>query len=206
MRTAVFGGTFDPVHRGHLHLINSLANLTDYERLLVIPVAQPPHKQHEAQVSNDDRLAMLALALEEYEGLYPQSRSVNIQVEALEIERGGVSYMFDTVSELYGRYSIDGQIGMVLGDDLLAGLRRWYRFDELRHKVEFIIIRRTLLAPPQVLPPGVRGRFLDNPIMEDSSTAVRELIAAGRATKKNLLPLVTDRVADYLLDHGLYTS
>lgn len=205
MRTAVIGGTFDPVHLGHLHLIHSLIEATDYQRILIIPVAHPPHKKHEHSVSDADRVEMLNIALQEYPTLYPHDREVEMVVDTCEIDRGGISYMYDTVNELYHRYQVEGEIGMVLGDDLLSGLRRWYRFEELRHKVEFIVIRRTE-QPLQQFPPGVRGRLLDNPVMEDSSTQVRELIRTGEATVNNLAPLVSPKVIDYLLTYGLYRS
>lgn len=204
MRTAVIGGTFDPVHLGHLHLLHSLVTLTDYQRVLVIPVAKPAHKPHEKSVSDADRITMLKLALDEYKILYPDNREVELLVEDIEIKRGGTSYMFDTVNELYNRYKISGQIGIVLGDDLLPGLRRWYRFDQLRHQVEFIVCRRTKVAPPQILPPGVRGKFLSNPVMEDSSTSVRNLIAQANFDKEVLLSLVPNKVVEYILENGLY--
>ncbi|MDD3822475.1 MAG: nicotinate (nicotinamide) nucleotide adenylyltransferase [Sphaerochaetaceae bacterium] len=206
MKTAVIGGTFDPVHLGHLHLLHSLIGLTDYEHVLIIPVASPPHKRHEKSVTNEDRLTMLRLALDEYHDLYPSERETIIGIDTCEMDRGGTSYMFDTVHELYQRYDVDGQIGVVLGDDLLAGLRRWYRFDELRHKVEFIICRRTEERPPQVLPPGVRGRFLENPVMIDSSTSVRTAIASGEADPERLATLVPKSVVHYILEHELYRT
>lgn len=206
MRTAVIGGTFDPVHLGHLHLLHSLVELTDYERVLIIPVANPAHKVHEHSVTDQVRLHMLALALDEYQNLYPNDREVEIIIEKLEIERGGTSYMFDTVGQLYSRYQIEGQIGIVLGDDLLNGLRRWYRFDELRHQVEFIVCRRQKIAPAQIFPPGVRGRFLNNPVMEDSSTSVRNLIATKNVDKSVLLSLVPTSVLEYILENDLYRT
>jgi nicotinate-nucleotide adenylyltransferase len=206
MRTAVIGGTYDPVHLGHLHLLHSLIELTDYERILVIPVASPPHKPHEQSVSNEDRLHMLRLALDEYRIIYPSDRATEILIDTCEIDRGGTSYMFDTINELYQRYHVENQIGVVIGDDLLGGLRRWYRFDELRHQVEFIICRRTKERPAQVLPPGVRGRFLENPVMEDSSTTVRTLIASGNFDAKGLMDLIPSSIVPYILEHELYRT
>lgn len=112
--------------------------------------------------------------------------------------------MFDTVQELYKRYTIDGQIGMVIGDDLLAGLRRWYRFDELRHDVEFIVCRRAVHRPQQKLPPGTLGTFLENPVLVDSSTQVRHMLAEGVNTSDELTSLLSESVVHYILEHGLY--
>ena len=206
MRTAVIGGTFDPVHLGHMHLLDHLIELTDFDRVLMVPVANPPHKKHEHTVSTQDRIRMLHLALDEYPSLYPDDRKVDILVELCEIERGGTSYMFDTVAELYRMYDIEGRIGMVVGDDLLSGLRRWYRFEELRHEVEFIICRRSPVRPPQILPPGVEGRFLENPVMEDSSTHIRSLLAEGKVEYSHLASLMPKSVVHYIQDYGLYSD
>lgn len=206
MKTAVIGGTYDPVHLGHLHLLHSLVELTDYERVLVIPVASPPHKKHEQSVSNEDRLHMLDLALQEYRQLYDSDRDVELLIDTCEIDRGGISYMYDTVNELYQRYDVDGLIGVVIGDDLLSGLRRWYRFEDLRHSAEFIVCRRLHERPVQVLPPGVRGQFLENPVMEDSSTAVRSMIGNGSADREKLASLVPQSVVHYILEHELYRA
>lgn len=205
MKTAVIGGTFDPVHLGHLHLLHSLVELTDYERVLLIPVANPPHKRHESSVSTDNRINMLHLALDQYYEIYPTDRKVEVLVELCEIERGGTSFMFDTVEELYKKYDVDGKIGMVIGDDLLSGLRRWYRFDELRHAVEFIVCRRARVRPQQLLPPGVEGRFLENPVMEDSSTHIRKVLLEGESTFEELASLLPKSVVQYIQDYGLYT-
>ncbi len=205
MKTAVIGGTFDPVHLGHLHLLNSLVEMTDYERILIVPVANPPHKQREVSALAEHRVTMLNLALNDYEELYDGKRSVEIFVEQVEIERGGTSFMYDTVQELYKRYTIEGKIGMVIGDDLLAGLRRWYRFDELRHDVEFIVCRRAVKRPRQKLPPGTLGYFLENQVLEDSSTQVRQLLAHENYTIDELASLLSKSVVHYILEHGLYT-
>ena len=206
MRTAVIGGTFDPVHLGHLHLIYSLLQLTDYERIIIIPAAKPPHKPNEPVVTSEARLAMLELALLDYTRLYPKGRSVHILIDTCEIDRGGTSYMFDTVNELHQRYDIDGKIGMVIGDDLVPGLRRWYRFDELRNQVRFIILRRSGEERSHLLPPGVMARFLENPILVDSSTQVRNLLAGGEATESELTALVSPSVANYIMEHELYQN
>jgi nicotinate-nucleotide adenylyltransferase len=204
MKTAVIGGTFDPVHLGHLHLLHSLIEFTDYQRVLIVPVANPPHKEREAAVSAQDRVSMLNLALDDYHQIYTDDREVQILIDQLEIERGGTSYMFDTVQEIYKRYEITGQLGMVIGDDLLPGLRRWYRFDELRHSVEFIICRRAAVRPQQILPPGVVGTFLENPILEDSSTHIRELLSKKQNFDYELTSLLPKSVVQFIEEHGLY--
>lgn len=206
MRTAVFGGTFDPVHLGHLHLIHSLVKYTDYERIIIIPAASPPHKCNEPEVTGADRLAMLSLALDDFNHLYKDVRETQLIIDTCEIDRGGVSYMYDTVSELYQRYSIDDKIGLVIGDDLVAGLRRWYRFNELRNLVEIVVVRRTKEELRELLPPGVKIKFLSNPIFTDSSTQVRTLIAGGKRVEEELGALVSSSVANYILENGLYKT
>lgn len=206
MKTAVIGGTFDPVHLGHMHLLHSLVELTDYQRVLLIPVANPPHKKQEPQVSTSDRIEMLHLAFDRYYEVYPSDRKIEIIIELNEIERGGTSFMYDTVEDLYKKYTIEGRIGMVIGDDLLSGLRRWYRFEELRHEVEFIVCRRAPTRPSQILPPGVIGTFLENPVMEDSSTQIRKLLSHGEATYEKLASLLPKSVVEYIQGYGLYKN
>lgn len=203
MRTAILGGTFDPVHLGHLHLVHCLAVDTDYERVIVIPVANPPHKEYEASVSDSDRIAMLRLALAGYTRYYPHDRKIDPVVDDCEIKRGGVSYMYDTVVDVLQRYAVTETLGMVVGDDLLEGLSGWHRFPQLSAMVEFIVCRRMEERPPHTFPPGSRGRFIDNPVIPYSSSGIRNLIASG-ASAEDLASLIPDSVIHYIDEHGLY--
>jgi len=203
MRTAIIGGTFDPVHNGHLHLLHNLIEKTDYQRILFIPVHIPSHKNYTQRATDGQRLEMLDLALAAYPSVFPQDRSVQIICDDCEIRREGISYTFDTVTALGDRYSIEGRVAIVIGDDLLAGLPTWYRFDELKTMVDFVVFRRKPQMPPRLLPQGAYGRFIDNPVLDDSSTLIRKIITTGKM--EELTSLIPQSVVQYIRNHGLYT-
>jgi nicotinate-nucleotide adenylyltransferase len=205
MKTAIIGGTFDPVHNGHLHLLHWLVATTDYQRILFIPVFLPPHKTYRKRVSDQDRIGMLKLALQAYPGKYPEDRAVELVVDDCEIRRQGVSYMFDTVRDVLIRYHVEGRPAVVIGDDLLPGLTSWHRFEELRGLVDFLVFNRSPDVSIRVMPSMVSGRVMENPLLGDSSTEIREILHSG-ATDVDLASLMPLSVVDYIRKHGLYTD
>ena len=120
--TAMVGGSFNPVHLGHLHLIHTVVTSTRYHRFIFVPVAQNNFKRDASLAAAHHRLAMLHLSFASYKGLYPDDPPLELVSDACEIERGGVSYTYDTVKHLYLTYSIRGRLGLVMGDDLLSNL------------------------------------------------------------------------------------
>jgi nicotinate-nucleotide adenylyltransferase len=205
MRTAIIGGTFDPVHNGHLHLLHGVLAYTAYQRVIFIPVSMPPHKAYTKRVSDQDRLAMLELALQSYRNFYPYDREVEVVVDDCEIRRGGVSYMYDTVKDIVKRYSLQGRPAIVIGDDLLEGLTRWHRYAELCEIVDFLVFRRLESSVDRRLPEGAQGALIDNPVLVDSSTMIRELLEKG-GTDEMLASLIPRSVVQYIQAYGLYTN
>lgn len=142
IKTAILGGSFDPVHLGHLYLLHNAVINTDYSRFILIPAKVSNFKLDSRPVSTDeDRLKMLQLAVEDYYELYPNDKK-EILVSDSEIKRGGISYTYDTVMGIKEQYDIDGRLGLLIGDDHIAALKKWYRFEDLKDEVEFIICPR----------------------------------------------------------------
>lgn len=210
LSTAMIGGSFDPVHLGHLHLIHCVVANTLYQRIILVPVALNNFKQDEQPPAPaDDRLAMLHLAIGQYQEIYPQDRAIELIVDSCELDRGGVSYTYDTVRYLYDTYQIDGTISVVMGDDLLKGLPRWHRFAQLKEIVDFIVCRREDDAPSPDVPEGVRIRFIDNAVKEDSSSYIRQRCAKLASDEKlpaEVVSLMPGKVAEYVQERHLYRA
>ena len=137
MKIAVLGGSFNPIHIGHLALADEVCSVLDYDRILFIPTCQAPHKESRDAVRAEDRLEMVRLACEGDE---------RFEAESCEIDRGGVSYTWDTVAFLEEKYAgvLEGKIGLILGDDLLPGFRLWKHAEELARKCRLILARRPM--------------------------------------------------------------
>ncbi|MCK5155676.1 MAG: nicotinate-nicotinamide nucleotide adenylyltransferase, partial [Spirochaetales bacterium] len=132
-KTAVIGGTFNPVHNGHIFLAQLLINETEYSRLIFIPVNKPSHKIEEVVMSAEHRVNMLQMSIQDI-----SSNEKEIILDDCEISRGGLSYSLDTVNYIYNTYEVDGKLGFIIGDDLAATLSTWYKWDILKEKVTFL--------------------------------------------------------------------
>lgn len=204
--TALMGGSFDPVHLGHLHLIHEVLRATGYRRFILVPVLKNNFKQDRIPAPGKDRYEMLRLAVKAYPSLYPKDPKISLVVDPMELERGGISYTSDTVDAVYRKYPVDGKLGLVMGDDLLEGLPGWHDFDSLRDVVTFVVVRREP-KPVAWNGPEIDMRLVDAPVFEDSSTDIREAI--GSLKKNAPLPrivraLMPEEVADYVEKHRLY--
>ncbi len=206
MPTAMVGGSFDPIHLGHLHLIHTVAEQTEYRRIILVPVGRNHFKPDARPLAAHHRLAMIHLACAHYRTLYSDDMAVQLVVEECELNRVGISYTYDTVTELYRRYPIKDRLAVVMGDDLLADLNRWYGYEELKRLVSFVIIRREEQGL-SFADPGADLRYLDNRRLEDSSTTIRAAMAAlgpDQAMPPSIADLLSPEVAAYIERERLY--
>ncbi|MFA6133780.1 MAG: nicotinate-nucleotide adenylyltransferase [Phycisphaerae bacterium] len=199
----LLGGTFDPVHHGHLIIARSIAEQCNFEKVLLIPAASPPHKAP-ARASAEHRLAMLRLAIEG-ESLF--------DICDIELTRQGPSYTLDTLTVLRKRY-VD-QIGLhwVIGADMLEGLPRWRRASEVVRLARITVA----LRPPwqdrleeifagvekelgEAVVSGLRQSTVRTPLIDISSTTIRQRVGEG----KSIRYLVPEPVRQYIERHGLY--
>ncbi len=187
MKTVLIGGSFNPVHNGHLYIGEEVRKQLNYEKILYVPTFIPPHKESVSAVTPLQRLEMLFLALDGNEGA----------VLDCEITRGGVSYTYDTVAYLYDTQAVTGKVGLVIGDDLLEGFTKWYRWKDLSSMVDLYVVHRKFRSEIHFEIPHV---YLNNLMLPLSSGNIRKRIAQGRAFRY----LVPERVYAYIEDHGLY--
>jgi len=192
MRIAIFGGSFDPVHHGHLLLAQDAVEQLKLDRLVFVPAGVNPHKLHNApQAEGRLRLAMLQAAIADYPG-------DKFAIETLELEREGPSFTADTVEAFQRRWP-GAQLFLLLGEDNLVKLHTWHRVEWLRETVEFVCFGRQTIEEQGV--PAEKCVRLERRI-DISSTEVRLRIAAGRSIRY----LVPEAVRALIHDHSLYQS
>ena len=191
-RLGVYGGTFDPIHTGHLVIARGVVDHCALDRLLFVPSARPPHKQGHAIASADDRYRMAQLAARQ-EPL--------LEVSDLEINRPGLSYTVDTLEALRRKYSASSEIYLVIGADSLLEMDTWHAPDRIFELATVVTVPR----PGKDLA-GVDPRWRDRvltihlPEIDISSTDIRRRAREGLP----IAPMVPGEVADYIETHGLY--
>ena len=190
-RTLLFGGSFDPVHMGHMHLMKMARKFTSYERIILMVARISNFKQESRPASGQDRIAMLKLAVDEFLSENPDF-PIEIVISPMEIERSGVSYTYDTVKAVYDSFDIEGKLGFMMGDDLLPSLHKWYRYEELKKIVTFVCFTRD---GNKVVKDSDADIFLiESPIVTASSTDIRN-------GDYSMLP---SSVRAYIEKHNLY--
>jgi nicotinate-nucleotide adenylyltransferase len=195
MRLGIFGGSFDPPHVGHLLVAQDAVTALSLDRLLIVPAAQQPLKQGQ-QTPAIDRLAMVQRC---FAGV------PSLVVDPVEIDRGGLSYMVDTVESLQRREP-SAVLHLLLGEDAFATLPRWREPERLRSMVRLVVLRRNSAgdsaasSPWQQATPDSSVLHLATRRVDVSSTEIRERVRAGRSIRG----FVTDAVAEYIESTGLY--
>ena len=200
--TAVFGGTFDPVHAGHIGLADYLLKTGRVSRVVFLPAPHPPHKPGNDPASFADRAAMLRAAVEGHAGM---------SVSELEAERTGPSYAVDTLDILKKRYPAERFV-WVVGSDSLNQLHLWHEAERLVRENRFLTYPRPgaeadldLLRsvwPPELFDKLSGGILNDAPEFDPSSTMVRRCLAGqGPDACRDMLP---EPVLNYIEKHNLY--
>ncbi len=202
MRLGVFGGSFDPIHFGHLLLAETCREQSRLDQVLLMPAAVPPHKQDHELTPVRDRLTMLELAIAGHEQL---------AVSTIEIDRGGVSYTIDTLSALAEQYP-QAELFFLMGADSLNDLPTWREPQRLCELAIPLVVRRAGAPEPdftaivELVTPQrlevIRQHQVEMPIIELSSTDIRARVATGRSIRYR-----TPRAVEkYIETQGLYRS
>jgi nicotinate-nucleotide adenylyltransferase len=181
-RIGVFGGTFDPVHVGHLAIANSALEELALDRVIFVPAQRSPLKGDDPVASGADRVTMLEAAVVD------EPRFV---VSRAELEREGPSYTVDTLERMRGQ----GELYLILGSDAYADFARWRDPERIRSLATIVIAARP--GAPNA-PKG--ARVLDSPLMDVSSRELRARAARGRSLRY----LVPEAALRYIEEHRLY--
>lgn len=199
-RLGLLGGTFDPIHYGHLIAAQTACEGLALDGVLFVPCGIPPHKDAAAVAPAADRLALTTAATAD---------NPRFKVSRVEIDRSGPSYTYDTLALLSQQYEGDEWF-VLIGLDAFAGIFSWHRWEDLFHLAEFVVVGRpgyngSLLEKTLArLTPGQRQRVrsLSIPSLDISSTDIRRRIRAGRSVRY-LLPEAVRRI---IKEKGLYTN
>lgn len=199
-RLGVLGGTFNPVHTGHLVLAQNAMESFGLSRVIFVPCEQPPHKNPAGLLPSRHRVAMLKAAVED---------NFNFEVSEIETQRRDVSYTIDTVRELLKRHQ-ESELFFIIGSDSLMELHSWKQIDELLDLCTFITIIRPGIDMEKLLSADLgvgvehqerlRANMVQGQLMDISSSDIRHRIAEGMSIKY----LVPPSVEMYIAEHNLY--
>ncbi|MBF0253870.1 MAG: nicotinate (nicotinamide) nucleotide adenylyltransferase [Candidatus Omnitrophica bacterium] len=191
-RVGVLGGTFDPVHLGHLRLMRSAVKALGLERVYVVPSRKNPLKARESAVPLSDRLAMLRIALKN------ESRA---RLCLYETRQKRLSYTVYTLRYLKSRLAAGTEIFFLCGSDVLKNFGQWKRHQEILQLATLAVARRPE-APVPAIKPAFKARFFEMPPVKVSSTAVREMLFQNINCRKEL----PTGVYRYIMQRKLYSS
>lgn len=189
MKTGLFGGSFDPVHLGHLLVAQAAIEELALARLFFIPAAQSPFKPENHPAPAAERLRLLRLAL---------AGKPNCEVDDQEIRRGGVSYTIDTLRDYASRFP-QARLFCLIGADNIESLPKWREAAELARLAEWVVIPRPGQVPVG-FPPPFRGRVLTGFPLGVSSSQIRARIKAGQPIEH----LVPTAVSEAIRNNRLY--
>jgi nicotinate-nucleotide adenylyltransferase len=199
-RIGIIGGSFDPLHMGHLVLAQDAAEKLELSQVVFVPAARPPHKQHIQQAGPEHRLRMIELAVQSNQ---------RFTVSDLELRRDGLSYTVDTVAELRRSHPLAAWY-LLVGSDTLMELHMWHRINELLEMCEVAAVLRPgaddraairkHLELTQAQVEQVTEHLIDTHRIGISSTEIRAMVAAGRSISY----LVPPEVEAYILENELY--
>lgn len=194
MRRLCFGGSFNPIHHAHLICARAVAEAAGYDRVVLIPSAQPPHKPGIPLAAPDHRLAICRLAAAEQADLF--------EVEDIELQRTGHSYTIDTVRQLKERGW--PEVHWLIGADMLMTLPQWHQPEELLKEARLVIMARPgWTIDWNTLPPSYR--FLSQhvviaPLLQISATEIRRRLENGQSVQF----LTPESIIDYIQTHRLF--
>lgn len=197
-RIGIFGGTFNPIHNGHTMLAKYCKDELGLDKVILIPTYKPPHKESNDLANETDRINMCRLACEGYE---------EFEVSDIEIKRKGKSYSYQTLTSLKEIYYKD-DLFFIMGADMFLSLDKWKNPEIIFQKASIIAVPRDISSVCKleeyyknvISSMGARAYILPNPVMQVSSTYIRENIENYNTVKD----LIDRKVYDYIISNNLY--
>lgn len=197
-RIGIFGGTFNPIHKGHTMLAKYCMDELGLDKVILIPTYMPPHKESNDLASETDRFNMCRLACENFDGF---------EVSDIEIKRKGKSYSYQTLTSLKEIYNKD-DLFFIMGADMFLSLDKWKNPEIIFQKASIIAVPRDISSVSKleeyyknvISLMGAKAYILTNPVMQVSSTYIRENIENYNTVRD----LIDSKVYDYIISNNLY--
>ena len=215
-RAAIYGGTFDPVHNGHLTVARAVAQLFALDELIFVPAFVPPHKRGAGVSSAFHRFAMLALATAD---------DANFRVSTIELDEPERPYAVETVGRIQEEFGSDWHLFFIMGADSWAEIMTWFEWEKFLRKCDQIVVTRPgyeIVTAPAFSVVDVRGQseehvsalvesdhsrrtfFTDGAVLDVSATAIRAAARAG--DRETLSDNVPDSIVNYIEKYELYRN
>lgn len=195
-RTAIFGGSFNPIHFGHIRMVTKIKEYFGFDRVIIMPAGIPPHKSAAALVSNEDRLEMCRLAFPEDE----------FEISSYELDKAGKSYTVDTIHH-FMEVLPQSELFLIIGSDMLLSFRQWREYREILAHAALIAVSRQSGEwaelkdyAESLRSEGGKVELFDLEPLEMSSTEIREAVKLG----KDLSGYLPERVIEYIKQKNLY--
>ena len=198
MKIGIFGGTFNPPHLAHLNIAEDFSRRLNFDKLIIMPTYQPPHKQAQSLADSEDRLRMCRLLFD----------MENTEISDMEIQRQGKSYTYDTLCQLEEKYP-GAELYLIIGSDMLLSFHKWYRYEDILRKCTLCVLTRendidnAQMKDYAFTTLGlVEGEIVFSALkaFELSSTQIREMMARG----EDVSSLTGERVWAYIKEKRLY--
>lgn len=194
MKICIFSGTFNPIHNAHIEMAKFIKNNFNFDKIIFIPAYKPPHKEYNEDFSKH-RFNMVKLAIRKY----PE-----FEISDIEFRRKEKSYTYDTIKELYKKYNIEDKIYMIIGSDAFEKIEGWYKSDQLKKLVDFIVFIRDnkTVKFESLKEKGYNFQYAKMKFIDISSTNLRLKIK----NNENVSGLLPKEAEDYITTNGLYKN
>ena len=187
MRLAIFGGTFDPIHKAHAAMAREAADRFHLDRVLFVPASNPPHKPGGTYASFEDRVRMAELAI---------TGDARFEVSRLE-DHARPNYSADTIDKVKASLSPGDELFFLIGADAFAEIDTWHRWRDVAAAVKFIVVSRP--GHRYHIPENARVERLETVDLPVSSSEIRSALAAGQRSSE-----IPEAVLSYIFERGLY--
>ncbi|MBU2495834.1 MAG: nicotinate-nucleotide adenylyltransferase [Candidatus Omnitrophota bacterium] len=190
MNIGILGGTFDPIHTGHLIVAETAREVLGLEKVLFVPAGVPVHRGL-TEAPAEDRYRMVLLAIDGNPGFAASD---------FEINRQSPSFSYETVQHFSEQYGIGAKFYLILGADAFQEIGAWYKINSLARLVTFVVAGREHAGYPENLPEGIKSQELAMGFFSVSGHGIRQRVKGGESIRY----LVPEPVRGYIIEHKLY--